>query len=63
MPCLNAYTKYLWELLVLAIIRPQKLLAFGAALGQNVGAATEPLYTEMAKNAITSTADGLSSSK
>ena len=37
--------------------------SFGNALGQTVGIATESLYTEMAKNAVTSTADELSSYK
>lgn len=36
--------------------------SFGNALGQKVGAATEPLYTEMAKNAVTATAESLQSS-
>ena len=33
--------------------------AFGSALGQKVATATEPLYTEMATNAIKMTAEGL----
>ena len=35
---------------------------FGNALGQKVGSAIEPLYTEMAKNAVTATAESLQSS-
>ena len=36
--------------------------AFGHALGDSVGQATKPIYMEMAKHAVTSTADSLQSS-